>query len=151
MKHPRDLFAEMPVAVHKITPTENYEDLSGSAVKWRGLHLEFDNGRILSIQAHPWSYASTREYAKDFLQVKAPAHLKNWYNVATSVEIATWWNESGLQEMPGGDTVMGYVTEPELLAFVFDLLTADVAFGMPVSSPLLALGENWREEFDDLT
>lgn len=168
MKNPRVLFADMPYAIKEITPTESFAMPPDELLKIRGMLIEFEHGRFLSIQASPSSYAThideaklnsgigwyDTEWNKEYL-----SRHENWYNIATSVEIATWdifseprdigfGSQSRLQEMPGGDTVMGYVTEEQLVAFVFDLLSADKIFGAPVSSPLEALGANWYDEFD---
>lgn len=170
MNNPRTLFADMPFAIKEIVPTPSHDIYPDNLLKIRGMRIEFENGRFLSVQAGPSNYASFIEdvqlrvpftpeelernphfganacylvWDKDYLKWH-----ENWYNLATSVEIATWSGEFNLQDMPGGDTVMGHVTEEQLVTFVFDLLTADKAAGFPVASPEQALGENWYDEFD---
>lgn len=149
IQNPRDLFAEMPVKIKKITLTPNFALQAGEAhIKWRGVQILFENGRVLSIQASPLNYSSNRKYS-DFLfdgqVLSIPLDIENWLNVAETVEIATWDEASEpyamLQELPGGDTVAGWVNESDLVRFMSELLAADVQVGYPIPNPAVTLAE----------
>jgi hypothetical protein len=168
LQHPRELFAAMPIEIAAIEPTESFTR-ERDGIAYKGLWVHFTNGRVLSIQAHYHNYCSHNEALLEERGVltRTPrsrwnealgeyqhwtalnydwskAGVEHWVNLAETVEIATWIAEGELQDLPGGDQVMGHVTPEQLVRFVAELLTADVRAGFPIASPRIALGADWE-------
>lgn len=168
MRHPREMFADMPIAIAHIKPTESFTR-EQDGIPYKGVWVHFENKRVLSIQAHYHNYCShnealliergvlTRTPGGRWNEVKgawdtwtslnydwSKAGVEHWINLAETVEIATWIEDGSLQDLPGYDQVMGHVTPEQLVRFVCELLTIDAQAGFPVPSPRIALGEDWE-------
>ena len=164
MKNPRILFENCVYAIEEIVPTPSFTAES-DGIPYKGMRVEFENGRIISIQAH-WSNYCTidyktypllrfaeqiflnRHYRTSALGLRAS--LEHWYNAALTVEIATWGVDMpGLQQITEYDTVVGHVTENELQRFAEMVLEVDKRHGFVVDIPYIHLYDSWREDSND--
>lgn len=83
----------------------------------KGVHFEFDNGWVLSVQFGPGNYGSNRWHIGSFDEKAAREAGERG---ATAVEIAAWRRNGQMIDW-NGDSVKPYVPVSELFAIIEDI------------------------------
>ena len=79
----------------------------------RGFQMTFENGWTASVQWGPGTYT---DHHYDTHQYDDPEYAERWES--TTAEVAAWPEGGSLIELEGGDTVRGYLTADQVLAFL---------------------------------
>lgn len=80
----------------------------------KGFHITLDSGYTLSVQFGGGNYCANRQRDVRERDLSSP-----------DAEIAVWRGKGGLLPLPGGDSVVGWVTPAQVLDILVALSTAD--------------------------
>jgi hypothetical protein len=82
-----------------------------------GYHMTFANGWTASVQWGPGNYS---DHYDSVYRWDAPKRASTTWE-STTAEVAAWSRNGTLVRLEGGNTVRGYLTADEVLAFLNDI------------------------------
>jgi hypothetical protein len=79
-----------------------------------GFHVTFENGWTVSVQFGGGTYCDNRNYGDGTTNLEPPQS-------STNAEVAAWDAKGSWHRFEDGDTVKGYMTPAEVLAFTNEI------------------------------